>query len=203
MTTDAIVQYYQDLLILQYRGKTKARATIDALVRMVVADQLPRSMQNAFDLETAEGVQLDVIGKIVGATRYGYDFSGPVTLADEDFRQFIKIAIVQNSSGSSLFDVQALLSAYFPGIIFVFDHLGMRINYFFDSDAISTQLAEFFVMSGRLPKPIGVQLGAIVFLPSIDDYFGYTRNTHAAYNTSGFSRNTGFVGTQLRNGDFL
>jgi hypothetical protein len=202
-TTQSIIDYYKDLLILQYKGKPKSRATIDALVKMAVCDQLPKAIQDAFNLETAEGVQLDVVGTIVGATRYGFDFSGPVTLDDEDFREFIRLCIVQNSLGSSLKDVQDLLAAYFPGIIYVFDHLGMRINYYFDSDAISSQLAEFFVMSGRLPKPIGVQLGAIVYLPSIDDYFGYTRNDHAAFNTSGFSRNTGFVGKQLRNGDFL
>ncbi len=202
-TTESIIEYYKDLLIVQYRSKPKARATIDALVKMVVCDQLPVAVQDAFGVGTAEGVQLDVIGNIVGASRYGFDFSGPVTLDDADFRQFIQIAIAQNTAGSSLYDVQTILATFFPGIIFVFDHLGMRINYWFDSDAISTQLAEFFIQSGRLPKPIGVQLGAIIFLPSIDDYFGFTRNAHAAYNTSGFSRNTGFIGKQFRNGDFL
>lgn len=202
-TTQSIIDYYKNLLILQYHGKAKARATIDQLVKMVVADQLPTQVQDAFGLDSAEGVQLDVIGTIVGASRTGFDFSGPVTLSDDDYRQLIRIAIVQNSSGSSLYDVQALLAAYFPGIIYVFDHLGMRINYFVDSDAITPQLAEFFIMQGRLPRPIGVQMGVVVYIPTIDDFFGYTRNTHAAFNTSGYSRNTGFVGQQLRNEDFL
>lgn len=203
MTNQQVIDYYVDLLILQYRGLTKARATVDQLVKMAVADQIYTEVQDAFNLDAAEGLQLDVLGTIVGASRYGYDFSGNVTLGDDDYRQLIRIAIVQNSLGSSLSDVQTLLDTYFEGIIFVFDHLGMRINYFVDSDAISPTLAEFFIMQGRLPKPIGVQLGSIIYIPSIDDFFGFTRNDHDAYNTSGFSRNTGFIGTQLRNGDFL
>lgn len=203
MTDQDLIDYYKDLLILQYRGKEKALATVDALVKMAIANQLADAVQSAFTIDSAVGVQLDVVGKIVGATRYGHDFSGPVTLDDEDFRQFISLCVVQNSIGSSLKDVQELLAAYFPGTMFVFDHLSMRINYFIDSDAIDPTLAEFFIMSGRLPKPIGVQLGSVVYIPTIDDFFGFTRNGHPAYNTTGFSRNTGFVGQQLRNGDFL
>ncbi len=202
-TTQSIIDYYKNLIIMQFKGLPKARATIDALVAMAVCDQLPTVVQDAFDLETAVGVQLDAIGQIVGATRYGFDFSGPVTLTDDDFRLFLRVCIVENALGSSLKDVQDLLAAYFPGIIYVFDHLDMRISYYFDSDAINAQLAEFFVMSARLPRPLGVQMGEIVYLPTIDDYFGYTRNDHAAFNTSGYSRNTGFIGKQLRNGDFI
>lgn len=202
-TTDQVVQYYQGLLILQYQGKPKALATIAALVSMVIADQVYRAVQDAFSLDTAEGVQLDAIGNIVGASRYGHDFSGPVTLDDDDFRQFLRIAIIQNTAQSSLGAVQALLTTYFNTIILVFDHLGMRINYYFNSSALSPQLAEFFVMSGRLPKPIGVQLGAIVYTASPAGYFGYARNNKPAFQATGFSRNTGFVGKQLRNGDFL
>jgi hypothetical protein len=181
MTTNEIVDYYVNLLILQYRGKPKARATIDALVRMAVVDQLPVALQNAFNLDTAEGVQLDTLGKIVGASRSGYDFSGPVTLDDENYRLFLRLAIVQNSAGSSLYDVQNILAAYFPDQIFVFDSQQMRINYFIDADAIDLQLAEFFIMAGRLPKPIGVQLGAIIYIETLDGVFGCRTNEVPGY----------------------
>lgn len=181
----------------------KARAHVELLVGLAIMDQLPASLNDAFTLGSAVGVQLDTVGKYAGVTRYGYDFSGAVTLSDDDFRQLIEIAIVQNASKSALSDIQALLFQFFPGTIYVFDHGDMRINYFIDSDATSEQLAQFFIRQGSLPKPMGVQLGATTYIPSIDDYFGYTRNGHAAFNTSGFSRNTGFVGTQFRNGDFL
>lgn len=202
-TTEELANYYRDLLILQWKGKTKARDTIVALATLVLVDQLPQQVQDAFNLDTAEGVQLDVIGKIVGATRYGRNFSGPVTLSDDDFRDFITLCVALNTLESNLSAVRAILTEFFPDIIVVFDHLGMRINYFFDSSASGTELAQFFVMSGRLPRPLGVQLGAIVYAPTHLGYFGYARNLSGAYNSTGFSRNTGFVGKQLRNGDFL
>lgn len=202
-TTDTIANYYRDLLILQYRGKDKARATVHALAKLAIVDQLPLAVQDAFDLETAIGVQLDVVGKIVGATRYGRDFDGPVTLTDDQFRDYLLICIAQNKMGSSLNDVNEFLLAFFPGILYVFDHLTMRINYFFNSAAADTLLAEFFIEANRLPCPIGVQMGAIVYLPDYEGYFGYARNTHGALTSTGYSRNTGFIGKQLRNGDFL
>ncbi len=190
MTDTELKRYYANLLLLQYRGKTNAYATIQALVKPVIMNQLPLAVQSAFDLETAVGKQLDVVGKYQGVTRYGRDFSGPVTLGDADFRQFIKIAIVQNSSKSSLYDIQTLLHTFFPGIIFVFDYQNMRISYYFDSDAIGSQLAEFFVQSGLLPKPMGVRLAAIIFLPTIDNAYGWSgmgAYTAPAYNVHGFN----------------
>ncbi len=172
MTDAELKTYYADLLILQYRGMTKAHATIEAFVDPLIMNQLPLAVQDAFGLETAVGVQLDVIGKYQGVTRYGYDFSGAVTLTDDDFRQLIKIAIVQNASNGSLASIQSLLALFFPGTIYIFDYKDMRISYFIDSDATSESLAQFFIKQGRLPKPMGVGLGLVLYLTSIDDVFG-------------------------------
>lgn len=172
MTTQEIIDYYANLLILQYLGQPKAYATIQALVKPVIMDQLPIDVQNAFELETAEGVQLDVIGKYAGVTRYVNDFNGPVQLDDSDFRLLIKIAIVENSQGSSLFDIQSLLNIFFPGQILVFDHLGMRMSYFYDF-TLSTQLAEVLVREKRLPKPMAVQLGSLIYFDPTEDFYGF------------------------------
>lgn len=200
-TTDTIAAYYRDLLILQYKGKTKARDTIFALAKLAIVDQLPLQVQDAFDIDTAIGVQLDVVGKIVGCSRFGRDFSGPVTLSDTDFRAFILICVAQNKMGSSLANVREFLEAFFPNVILVFDHQTMRINYWYDTTP-STLLAEFFIMAGRLPRPIGVAM-SVVITPDHTGYFGFARNLTGAYNSTGFSSNSGFVGKQLRNGDFL
>ena len=72
MTTDELTAYYVGLLIIQYSQKAKARATIDLLARAAIADQLPWRVRDAFDLETAVGKQLDVLGTYVGAQRYQY-----------------------------------------------------------------------------------------------------------------------------------
>ena len=69
--------YYSGLLITQYRQKTKAIDTIKALVNCALCDDLPLALQRCFDLETAAGAQLDIIGRIVGVNRevYGLDLA--------------------------------------------------------------------------------------------------------------------------------
>ena len=78
---------------------------------------LPLAVQNGYNLtgdDTAIGDQLDVIGKYAGVSRSGQGFSTNITLDDADFLQLIRAAIVQNSSGSSLYDIQALIAEFFP-----------------------------------------------------------------------------------------
>jgi len=75
MTLLDILQYYADLLICQYRGKSKASDTIKALVNNSACDGLVQTEQTCFDLDVAIGAQLDVLGRIVGVPRnvYGLD----------------------------------------------------------------------------------------------------------------------------------
>jgi len=69
MTTDELTKYYVDLLILQYANKANARATVDAVVRSLIGDQIIQQVEDAFDLANAVGVQLDAIGTYRGASR--------------------------------------------------------------------------------------------------------------------------------------
>ena len=81
MTNEELADYYASLLILQYATKPKAVATIQTTVTPVIMNQLPTAIQDGFDLDTAVGVQLDTMGKYVGASRRGYTSTGaPVVL---------------------------------------------------------------------------------------------------------------------------
>jgi len=77
----SFIKEYLDLLIIQYNDKPKAKADIEA-----IAGQFGRvfdfynSFFTAFDLDQAEGAQLDIIGKIVGLPR-----SVPFVLAKNRF----------------------------------------------------------------------------------------------------------------------
>lgn len=63
------IKYYTDLLLYQYNDKPRSRATIDLLAGAAICDLVMLEMQDAFDVETAEGPQLDVIGEYVGFNR--------------------------------------------------------------------------------------------------------------------------------------
>jgi hypothetical protein len=181
MTTQQLINYYANLLILQYIGKTNAYASIQALVTPVIMDQLPLLVQNAFNMDgTAVGVQLDVLGKYAGVTRNGYGLTGqPITLNDADFFTFIKLAILTNSAGSDLGTIQNLLHIFFPGELFVFDHKEMRMSYLINSTIGSQNLVQLFITEGLLPKPMAVQLAAPIYAPALK-FFGMVSSLDVA-----------------------
>lgn len=173
MTTQEIIDYYTNLLIIQYNNKPKAIAHIDTLVSPVVMDQLPVDVQDAFNIDTAVGVQLDTLGKYAGVSRTGVDNSGSITLTDADYRQLIKFAIIKNNGGSSLSDIIALIQIFFPsGGFRVYDYSNMRMSYLIDNSIGSLDLARMIVINKLLPKPMGVEDGSLIFDANIDNFFG-------------------------------
>lgn len=61
---------YSDLLVVQYSNKPKARATIDLFTSQWTQSFTgAASIPDMLDIETAQGVNLDIIGKIVGQDR--------------------------------------------------------------------------------------------------------------------------------------
>lgn len=172
MTDEELKEYYANLLILQYLEKPNANNTVKYLAGQAIINQLPVSLNNAFDIDTAVGVQLDIIGKYVGAERTAYGFSSTITLSDDDYRQLIYISIFKNNSGSSLYDIQNFLFTYFEGTIFVYDYTTMRIGYFISTEFGSYDLIQMVVAQGLLPKPMAVQLSATIYVPTIVGFFG-------------------------------
>lgn len=187
MSVQDTINYYANLLVIQYRGQPNAYANVQTVVTPVIMDMLPVTVQNAFTIDSAIGVQLDVLGKYAGVTRSGYGFTGPITLDDDDFRQLIRIAIIQNNAGSSLATIDSLLQQFFPGTILVFDYANMQMDYYFKSSAGSQDLAELFVTQKLLPKPMGVQLGALIYAPIIDSFFGFRTYQLEGFNNSPFN----------------
>jgi len=171
MTNEEIIRYYADLLIMQYIGKAKAYATIKALVNPVVMDQIPTQVQDAFNLDDCVGDQLDIIGKYTGSNRSGNGFTAPITLSDDDYRQFIRICIVSNHNESSLHAIQSLINGFFGLNILVFDYQNMHMNYFINYSVGSQDLIQMFITERKLPKPMGVRLAA-VYAPTTS-FFGF------------------------------
>jgi hypothetical protein len=65
-----LLDYYVNLLIIQYNNQPKARATIELLVNEFLASGVLLEIRDGYDIETAAGVQLDVLGKYVGVNRF-------------------------------------------------------------------------------------------------------------------------------------
>lgn len=187
MTDEELVQAYVDLLIIQYRNLPKARAHVGALVDMVIMNQLPFAVQDAYNIDTAVGEQLDILGKYAGVSRQARTFSGLITLGDDDYRLLVKMKVVQNNSGSSLGEIQDILADFLPGVFKVFDYTEMRMSYYFNANYGSADLAEIFVRQGLLPKPMGVRIGTLVYSPNLDNIFGFRTFARQPPGVSGFN----------------
>lgn len=64
-----IVAYYQNLLIIQYNQQPKATATIQLLVNELMANGVLFDVRDGYDINTAVGAQLDILGKYIGVSR--------------------------------------------------------------------------------------------------------------------------------------
>lgn len=72
-TLNNLLDYYTNLLIVQYNGKNKACATIKMIASLILASLLILQIRDAFNWKTAKGIQLDIIGKWLGVSR---DYKG-------------------------------------------------------------------------------------------------------------------------------
>lgn len=69
-TLNTLIQYYTNLLIVQYHNKPKAVATIAMMVKLLWVNMALLQIRDAFDWRTATGAQLDIIGKWEGVDRF-------------------------------------------------------------------------------------------------------------------------------------
>jgi len=67
---ESTIEYYTNLSIIQYNKLEKAKATIDLHVRTLLSDNIASQVQDGYSLDTAVGVQLDVLGKYIGTDRF-------------------------------------------------------------------------------------------------------------------------------------
>lgn len=66
---ESVKEHYADLLIMQYHSKYKARETVKLGADIYMGDSLIFEIQDILDIDKAEGVQLDLIGKILDCPR--------------------------------------------------------------------------------------------------------------------------------------
>ena len=157
---------------------------------------------NGYDIDTAEGNQLDVLGKYIGLSRNVKEkINSPATviLTDEQYRLLLKLKRVSNISYSSTSQIRRALYEIFPNDIRVFDHRTMRMEYQLSTqfnDLVSVILAEQL-----LPFPMGLDFDVVV-VPDLLQLYGYYGYDGLNDNPNGYSSYTdGFKGKYLSYGD--
>ena len=109
MTNSELVEYYKNLLIIQYLTKDKAPEHIKALMEIIIILELLIDVENGYNIETTVGKQQDIIGKYLGIDRVvtGTDFDriyfGYVLYGDSAPFDFVGYTQYGNSPTESIF----------------------------------------------------------------------------------------------------
>lgn len=169
---------YLNLLTSQYRNSANLNAWLeDNLNYLDSITTLLDLFTWYFDLDSAEGDQLDIIGSIVGVDRtLTFQPSGGVSsiLDDENYRILIKAKIVKNHWNGTIGSLVEAWSLLFPdGQIIVTDNQDMSMDVLIVGD-FSTLTSELITNGYIVPKPEGVKINYVsATLPS----FGYDLET--------------------------
>ena len=174
MTT--LQDYYANLLIIQYNGLPKASQTIRLLTEVASGDEILNQLPEAFDVDTAVGAQLDLIGQFVGADRYG--------LSDDEYRILIKFKIIVNNIDASMKSIDDAIFNTFGTSIVVSNNKDMTMTYIIEP--LYKNVVEAAYKLGFLPVPLAVGVNVILMVLNPDLIFGFKRGMLET-NAIGFS----------------
>lgn len=172
--------YYSNLLIMQYHNKPKAKATIEATVGLL-PDDLIMEVINGFDIETAVGKQLDILGEFVGVDRYYLVDNQAELLNDEDYRILIKLKAISNTSDLSHKSLEEALYNFFGNSVRMDSEGNMEMTYFVPKN--KTPIIQAAIQKEVLPRPMGVRCSYIIEYDK--RFFGFCtyQNQTAVYKT--------------------
>lgn len=178
---------YTSLVISEHADKPNFTAVLGTTLQPFVdAQNVLASLPALFDLDTAVGDQLDVIGQWVGLSRslsvpitgvyfafdtpgLGFDqgiwfvsgdpAEGIVSLDDTTYRLMILAKIAANTWDGSLGDANAKLLAAFPGAdVFLRDNMDMTETFILSGTPPSTLFAALVSQGYIELKPAGVNV---------------------------------------------
>lgn len=173
----AIDTYYSNLLILQYHNKPKAKATVEATVGLL-PDELIQEVIAGFNIETAVGKQLDILGIYVGVDRF-YDNEGVIeSLDDEDYRILIKLKAIANTSDLSHKSLDDALYQFFGNDVRMDSEGNMEMSYFVPKG--KTAIIRAAIQKEVLPRPMGVRVAYINEYDKV--FFGFCTYENQAVN---------------------
>ena len=157
-------QNYIDLLIKQYWEQPNAVAEIEAQAATweKIRDVF-LAFDAEFDLDTAVGAQLDIIGKTVGLLRADHiEFND-----DEEYRFFLRLQISRNNGSAFMVSddktsIQDVIQFAFEKLAYVIDSKNMTLTLYIEDTFDITRLLLILELA-VLPKPQGVRYIVIMY----------------------------------------
>ena len=147
----------------------------------MIPDDLIQEVTNGFDIETAVGKQLDILGEYIGVDRY-YTEDGEIkVLDDEDYRIILKLKAISNTSNLSHKSLDESLYDFFKNSIRMDSVGNMEMTYFVPKNKTPIILAA--IQKEVLPRPMGVRCSYIIEYDK--KFFGFCtyENQSSVYKT--------------------
>lgn len=181
------LNYYLNLITSEHRNKPKYIEWLSSMLR-ITADgaSTTDSFVTAFDIDNAQGVQLDILGQLLGQSRVVtfQPFVGisPV-LQDSDYRTLLRAKITKNQWKGTIGELRNLWKSIFPdGEILIRDNQNMTMDVIWISGSFSILMGELIRAGYMTPKPEGVFIN---YYFGATPFFGWDlqNDTIAGFNT--------------------
>jgi hypothetical protein len=180
-------QYYLELLTSEYRSAKRMNNWLNANLQLF-QDMIgcTRRILPEFNLDTARGVQLDVLGDIIGQKRqvdFQPKFGASPVLDDETYRVLLRARIGQNHWDGKIGSAMDLWSKIFPGgRLTINDHQDMTATVIY-SGAFTPMIKDLIEHGYMVPRPEGVLYDRTLFLEGPMRGFDRTDNEVSGLQT--------------------
>ena len=148
---------------------------------------LPDLIINGYDLGTAEGNQLDILGQYIGLKRTVRALIGTSNtnvLNDDQYRLLLRLKLIKNTNFSSTSQLRSALYAWFPTSIRLYDNRDMTYEYQLSS--FWSELLNVIVAEELLPVPMALGYTATI-VPNLLELYGYSDYGGLNDNPNGYS----------------
>lgn len=183
--------FYLNLITSEHATKPKFKAWVDVLLTPFLDSiNLNDEIKRAFDLNTAIGVQLDTLGKILVQSRQmdfqPTDGSSPI-LNDYYYRVVLKAKVIKNQWKGTITSFYNFWNVLFEGQplqIYLIDNQEMKPAIVVWSSQITQMVQDFLAHDLIVPKPAG--LGLTVRRVDSDKIFGFFGTEFTGFNKGTF-----------------
>lgn len=171
------ISEYLELITSQYQNSPKFKAWVECLLTPFVDTQnLAKELYTYFDIDTAFGKQLDMLGEIIGASRLlpFQPVSGDPLLDDDNYRFLLKAQILKNvwdGTNQNIYDIWNSLHSDIA--LSIKDNQDMTVTALFIGNI--NELQQEMIEHGMIvPKAQGV---GMFYAFSIPPLFSYDQDT--------------------------
>ena len=184
-------QFYLNLVTSEHATKPKYMAWLEVLLTPFVdIINLNDDIKKAFDLNTAVGVQLDTLGKILVLNRQvnfqPTDGSSPL-LNDDYYRMILRCKVLKNQWKGTISNFYQFWNVLFkdqPLSIFLIDNQDMKPVVVVWDSQVTPMVQDLLRYGYIIPKPAG--LGLSVRRIDIENIFGFYGSELAPWDQGTF-----------------